>query len=56
MICEKCSELGKFPALSEGTCLCCGIKIITTVTPCYKVCHQCSNDKNICQECGNECD
>lgn len=53
MICEECSK-GKvvLHAFSFGECTVCGTEICTAHIPCDKVCEQCSEEKNLCKECG----
>lgn len=55
MICDNC-EKGKIVlhAFSQGNCEVCNCEITTPHIPCDKVCEKCSEEKNLCKECGKE--
>jgi len=52
MICKKCERRIVLPAFSEGKCEECGKDVITTHIPCYKLCPECSEKLNKCEQCG----
>jgi hypothetical protein len=55
MVCESCKK-GKIVmhAFSEGECEKCGDRVVTSHTPCDKLCKSCSDTLSLCKECGVE--
>lgn len=41
-------------AFSQGECVECDAHIDTGHIPCDKVCQKCSNEKNLCEVCGDK--
>ena len=54
MICKKCKRSVVMHAFSSGDCQLCGKAVVTSHTPCHKVCVECSNEKEVCQKCGRK--
>lgn len=56
MVCNKCKNIGKvvMHAFSDGECMSCGETYSCSHTPPNKVCYNCSDTKNICEDCGNQ--
>lgn len=52
MECGKHENMIVMHAFSEGKCQECECEVITSHIPCDKVCEKCSEEKNLCQVCG----
>lgn len=51
-ICSDCRTMIVLHAFSEGECKICKKKILTVHIPCYELCDECSEENNICKQCG----
>jgi hypothetical protein len=56
MICEKCNGMVILNGFSESKCVICQESMYTVHTPPYTVCKTCSNQFELCQQCGKEID
>ena len=54
MVCNKCRNMIILNGFSKSNCIVCGNIIITSHTPSYIVCEECSKELNVCQQCGLE--
>lgn len=54
MTCNECKKIIILNGFSESNCIMCGDLITTPHIPSYKVCKGCSEEMNICQQCGKE--
>lgn len=54
MVCNKCKKLIILNGFSESNCIMCGDLMTTPHIPSYKVCKGCSEEMNICEQCGEE--
>ncbi len=50
--CDKCKNQVVLHAFSNGNCERCNKEIVTSHTPCNKLCEKCSLLYNRCQSCG----
>lgn len=55
MICKECIKPKiVLHAFSEGKCNKCECKVVTSHIPCDVVCSECSEEHQLCRECGCE--
>jgi len=54
MVCKNCTGMLVLWAFSNGKCEKCGVDVVTSHIPCDKVCDSCSEQYEICKQCGEE--
>ena len=54
MICERCERIVIMNAFGKGECEECSKEVITGHIPCHKLCLECAEKLNKCQQCGEE--
>jgi hypothetical protein len=52
MKCKQCERQIVLHGFSQGKCEHCSTEIVTSHTPCDKVCQQCSEKLGVCVVCG----
>ncbi|WP_289026391.1 hypothetical protein [uncultured Flavonifractor sp.] len=51
-LCRRCRKAIVLPAFSTGRCTICGEGIVSSHTPCDKVCMDCARERKLCAHCG----
>lgn len=54
MICDKCKNIISMSAFTKTNCNKCGIEITTGHIPGYTICKSCSEELELCEQCGEE--
>lgn len=55
MYCEEHKYIGRFNAIEKSYCVICGKEFYTfNAPPINSICAECSEDKNVCELCGEK--